>query len=242
LNEGVGKPDVLRGQSRHLVGFLPPEALRVGDFDSGLALHDHDEDDCHNNDGGQSYHFDVTHALVRLLALADNYPRMSTLLWWAWSFWDSLNGMDLNGSGNLTSYLSGQVRKLALAGIQPGSMAQAPALKRLILPQGELAQLLDGSQAMHYLAVVELRPGTVRGNHFHKNKGEYVYLITGRADLRVEELQTKAQEKIPLGPGDLAFVSTGVAHRIEVLEAGDAVEFSEAPFDPGDTYRYVLHD
>jgi len=152
--------------------------------------------------------------------------------------------MQTQPPATVSSYLAGQVRKQTLPRIQPGTEASMarPALKRLMLPQGELAQLLDGSRAIRFLAFVELRAGTQRGNHFHKKKEEYFYLIAGRVDLWVEDVVTKARQRIPLEPGDLAFGPTGVAHTIAVLDAGEAVEFSEAPFDPQDTFRYRVGD
>jgi mannose-6-phosphate isomerase-like protein (cupin superfamily) len=137
-------------------------------------------------------------------------------------------------------YLGGRVRKQVLPVFDSPPDAGAPLLKRLRLPQGELAQLLDGDQIIRYLAFIELREGTVRGNHFHRVKQEFVYIIHGRALLWVEDTVSSARDKVTLAPGELVFVPAGVAHRLDVLESGQAIEFSEARFDANDTHRYVV--
>ena len=148
--------------------------------------------------------------------------------------------MERDPAPALKLYLGGRVRKQALPRFDGPPGPSAPPLKRLLLPQGELAQLLDTEQSIRYLAFIELRDGTVRGNHFHKTKQEFIYLIRGRALLLVEDTQSKAQDRAPMEPGDLIFIPTGVAHRLEVLQTGQAVEFSETRFDPTDTYPYQL--
>src|SRR5436305_702140 len=79
--------------------------------------------------------------------------------------------------------LGGKVRKQALAVVQPPSVAESPTLKRLMLPQGELAQFYDGDEGIRYIAQIELQAGSVRGNHYHKAKEEWVYLISGEVNL-----------------------------------------------------------
>jgi mannose-6-phosphate isomerase-like protein (cupin superfamily) len=137
-------------------------------------------------------------------------------------------------------FLNGKVRKRALPAFELPLAPDAPTVKRLLLPQGELAQFYDADEAIRYLAFIELRAETVRGNHYHKVKEEWVYLIAGEAALIVEDIQAKKRESVPLKQGDLAVITTGVAHAIKVEKAGQAVEFSSARFDPLDTHKYPL--
>ena len=138
------------------------------------------------------------------------------------------------------NFLNGKVLKRSLPLIEPQNAAGSPTLKRLLLPQGELAQFFDGEDPVRYLAYIELRSGSARGNHFHKVKEEWIYMLSGEAVLWVEDVETKAQEKVGLKVGDLAFVKTGVAHAIHVLQTGQAIEFSSARFDPQDIYKYPI--
>src|SRR5262245_47891745 len=119
-----------------------------------------------------------------------------------------------------STWLEGKVWKQTLGLVQPPTPSDAPALKRLLLPQGELAQFYDGAEGIRYLACIELRPGTARGNHYHKVKAEYVYVIRGKVELIVEEVGSGGRVGIALETGDLAFIQTGVAHALRVIEPG----------------------
>lgn len=136
--------------------------------------------------------------------------------------------------------LGGKVTKWSLPIVQPSSTPDSPTLKRLMLPQGELAQFYDGEEGIRYIAQIELQAGTIRGNHYHKVKQEWVYVMSGEVTLVVENLESNGPEKVQLKPGDLAFIETGVVHALQVTESGQAIEFSTARFDPTDIYRHKL--
>lgn len=141
---------------------------------------------------------------------------------------------------NEITLLGGKVTKQALPMVQPPSGAESPALKRLMLPQGELAQFYDGEQGIRYIAQIELQAGTVRGNHYHKIKEEWVYMVSGEVNLIIEDINSKAHESTTLSAGDLAFIQTGIGHTLQVTKSGQAIEFSTARFDAADIYRYQL--
>src|SRR5690349_15248191 len=139
-----------------------------------------------------------------------------------------------------TTLLNGRVLKRALPVVEPENAAGSPTLKRLLLPQGELAQFFDGEEPLRYLAYIELRGGSARGNHFHKGKAEWIYLLSREAMLLLEDVETKEQGILPLKVGELAFVQTGIAHAIQVLKSGQAIGFSCARFDAEDIYKYPI--
>jgi hypothetical protein len=138
--------------------------------------------------------------------------------------------------------LGGKVLKRSLPVLQGVPAVGAPPLdlKRLLLPQGELAQFHDGGDAMRYIAFVELRPGTVRGNHYHDVKKEWFYVVLGELSLIVEDIATRARESVPLRTGDLVVIEAGVAHALVVAAPGQGIEFSPACFNPADTHRFPL--
>src|SRR5438445_5827047 len=111
--------------------------------------------------------------------------------------------------------LGGKVRKQALPIVHPPSAPESPTLKRLMLPQGELAQFYDGEEGIRYIAQIELQAGSVRGNHYHKVKREWVYMMSGEVTLIVEDLESKVRETALLLAGDLAFIQTGVVHALQ---------------------------
>lgn len=141
---------------------------------------------------------------------------------------------------NTISWLSGNVSKQSLPCLAPPTAPNAPMLKRLLLPQGELAQFHDSETPVRYLALLDLMEGTIRGQHYHLKKKEWVYLGRGELTLVAEDLATKERETIPVRAGDLVHIAPGIAHALRVVEAGYAVEFSPHRFDPADTHRYPL--
>jgi uncharacterized cupin superfamily protein len=115
----------------------------------------------------------------------------------------------------------------------------APRLKRLALPQGELAHFSDGEK-IDYIAFVELRLGGIRGNHYHQKKEEAVYIIRGEMLLFIQDIQTRERAALTLQAGDLAVVPTQIAHAYQTTRPGDAVEFSRAKFDAADVHRFPV--
>jgi oxalate decarboxylase/phosphoglucose isomerase-like protein (cupin superfamily) len=113
-------------------------------------------------------------------------------------------------------------------------------LKRVLLPQGTLSQFHNGSPAIHYIAAFELVTGGVRGNHYHRRKLEYVYLLCGSISLALRDLASGREETVVMREGDLALIETEVVHAIVPLKAGLGVEFSPVPFDPEDVFKVQL--
>jgi mannose-6-phosphate isomerase-like protein (cupin superfamily) len=139
-----------------------------------------------------------------------------------------------------STFLNGKVvvRSLPVIDGRPGT--DAPRLKRLMLPQGELAQVYDGEPGIRYLAFVELRAGCIRGNHYHHAKEELVYVISGEVLMVVGDINSVARASFTLNPGDQAVISTGVAHALQTVRQGQAIEFSPAAFDAADVHPYAL--
>jgi len=138
------------------------------------------------------------------------------------------------------TFLNGGVTLRSLPVVATPPPPDAPSLKRLLLTQGELAQFYDGDEPIRYMAFIELVAGTSRGNHYHKVKFEYIYLLRGEVTLQVQEVNGSQSESVPLKAGDLVSIGTGIAHVLRVTESGQAIEFSPARFDAGDIYRFPL--
>ena len=138
------------------------------------------------------------------------------------------------------TFLQGKVTKQSLPLVPvPGPPGPA-GLKRLGLAQGQLAHFYNGPEGIRYMACLELRAGTTRGNHYHQRKAEWVYVIRGELRVTVEDVATRERQAFTLVEGDLAFIPTQVAHCMHVISSGEAVEFSPAQFDATDTVPYRL--
>jgi mannose-6-phosphate isomerase-like protein (cupin superfamily) len=141
---------------------------------------------------------------------------------------------------NSKTFVGGKVQKWSLPVIHGAPSVDSPTLKRLVLPQGELAQFYDGEQGIRYIAFAELKPESVRGNHYHNVKEEFVYVVSGETLLVVEDIQSKERASTDLKAGDLVFIPTRIAHALRPIQSGQAVEFSSAKFDAADVHRFPL--
>jgi uncharacterized RmlC-like cupin family protein len=124
-------------------------------------------------------------------------------------------------------FLDGKVIKRSLPVFQNSPPRDVVGPKRLLLAQGELANFYDGDEGIRYLALVELRVGQIRGNHFHRVKEEQIYIISGEVQLVTQSGDENMRVFIELRPGDLVSIAT-------------AVEFSKTRFDASDVERFQL--
>jgi mannose-6-phosphate isomerase-like protein (cupin superfamily) len=139
----------------------------------------------------------------------------------------------------LNSYFGGKVWiKPLIVTDQPATRADVQA--RLKFPNGELAVLGDGKTAIHHLSYVELKEAMPRGNHYHKLRHEYFYLISGDAEMVFEDIATKEQSGTLLRPGDLVYIKPEIAHVFVPRQEGHAIEYAAEIFDAADVYRYPL--
>ena len=122
-----------------------------------------------------------------------------------------------------STFLNGRVVKLSLPVIQG---------------RGELAQIYDSDEGIRYLAFIELRKDTVRGNHYHEAKNEVIYVIQGEIQLAVEDIVTKERASFCLSTGDLAILPVRIAHGFRTVVAGQGVEWSPTRFDAADITPY----
>jgi Cupin domain len=139
-----------------------------------------------------------------------------------------------------SAFLNGKVLKRSLPALQLPLGPEAPRLKRLFFPQGELAHFYDADEGMRYIAFIELLSGQVRGNHYHKIKEEWVYVIRGEVLLHVADLGSEARASVALQAGDLALIQTRIAHAWQTVQPGQAIEFSTTRFDAADIHPFPL--
>ncbi len=119
-----------------------------------------------------------------------------------------------------------------------------PAERRIISAKGEMAQILNrAGESFRHLVYWDLDSGKsnqTRGNHYHLCKTERYYVISGRLELLLEDARSLQGEKIQITAGDCITVHPYVAHAFRSLVYSQVLEFSPAPYDPGDTKPYDL--
>jgi hypothetical protein len=139
-----------------------------------------------------------------------------------------------------SEYLAGKVVKWSLPVISGRPGPDAPTLKRLFLSQGELAQVYDSDDGIRYLAVIEARMGSIRGNHYHKIKEEWIYVLQGELLVLVQDIKNNEHAPVSLRTGDMLRIQTSIAHLMRTVEPGQAIEFSKARFSAADIFPFPL--
>ncbi len=110
---------------------------------------------------------------------------------------------------------------------------------RILTAAGEIAQVVNGSP-FRFLSYLEFTPDMARGNHYHQNKEEYLYVLKGILRAVCRDLDSNETAHLELHAGDLLTIQPRCAHMFIAAEYAQAFEFSAEPFDPDDTYRYNL--
>ncbi|MGZ8920903.1 MAG: cupin domain-containing protein [Limisphaerales bacterium] len=137
------------------------------------------------------------------------------------------------------SYLGGRATvKSLLVTDQPATRAEVCA--RILSPRGEMAVLTDGSTPLRHLSYLEFRQGMLRGNHYHKLRHEYCYLISGELTLTLADIGTGEKAVVQMRTGDLAYVTPGIAHALNPTATGHAVEYAAEPFDLADVFPHQI--
>jgi mannose-6-phosphate isomerase-like protein (cupin superfamily) len=147
--------------------------------------------------------------------------------------------ISITGKGIPTVLAKVAVRRLAI--YTPPLTAPLTEGGRITTAAGEIAQLVSGEE-FRYLAYLEFlhKPDVARGNHYHLHKTESLYVLHGRLRTVFKDIETDEMQTVELQPGDIATIQPGCAHVFVPLEYTHALEFSPQPFDPDDTYRYML--
>ncbi|MFH0936527.1 MAG: WxcM-like domain-containing protein [Candidatus Woesearchaeota archaeon] len=84
--------------------------------------------------------------------------------------------------------------------------------------------------------------GKIRGNHYHKNKEEYIIILKGKAKVYLEDINTKERlEGIIMSVGDRIRIGKNIAHAIKGFNPVIFFSYATRPFeeDP-DTYKHEV--
>lgn len=103
-----------------------------------------------------------------------------------------------------------------------------PDIARIVKTRGELANI-SYDESINYIAYVEFpSDGVPRANHFHEEKVEHMYLVTGkvRAFYRLANDDAAVVHEELLEAGDLVTIEPGWVHAYITVEPGHAIEYS----------------
>jgi mannose-6-phosphate isomerase-like protein (cupin superfamily) len=107
--------------------------------------------------------------------------------------------------------------------------------KRLIQPRGELALIEDGKLFRH-LGYFSLKRGQdfYRGGHYHLNKIEHFYVISGRILIRLHDMETGEKSVVEVRTGDCVILHPNCAHRFEAIEDAQVIEYYDSVYSKDD--------
>jgi mannose-6-phosphate isomerase-like protein (cupin superfamily) len=111
--------------------------------------------------------------------------------------------------------------------------------RRIVEPRGELVLIEDGKQ-FRRLACFSLKPGGgyFRGGHYHRDKVEHLYVISGRLRIRAADLETGERFEMELSTGSRVTIFPGCAHRFEAVEDARVIEYCDSVHNAEDDIRY----
>ncbi len=98
------------------------------------------------------------------------------------------------------------------------------------------AIFLNSTESISTVAVVEYVPdGEVRGNHYHKNKREVLYIIEGKVKIYFWEPSSKEIEETILEKGHLITIEPNLGHAFKAIKPTLGFEMGSCPCNPDDT-------
>lgn len=113
--------------------------------------------------------------------------------------------------------------------------------------RGSISDILIGEKIEH-VGIINSKAKTIRGSHYHKISTQYNYILKGKIELTIKDVNDpKAKkEKIILNEGDYVKIPPNVIHRLKaIVDSTFLVLTSEARIGKSyeeDTYRVNLDD
>ncbi|AVV41290.1 cupin domain-containing protein [Streptomyces sp. ID05-04B] len=111
---------------------------------------------------------------------------------------------------------------------------------RLSSPAGDLVRFANGD-TYRFAAYWDCLPGgPCRGNHYHLDKTEVMFVISGELRAAYYDLDTGQRFDTVLVAGDLVTVHPRLVHSYMALSPTQVVEVASHAYSPSDTHPYVL--
>ncbi|RTZ93216.1 MAG: hypothetical protein DSY91_02535 [Deltaproteobacteria bacterium] len=107
--------------------------------------------------------------------------------------------------------------------------------------RGRLVQIMDGTTPFAHLVYLDFKvtdPPVYRGGHYHEKKLEVFYVITGRIEVELFDLDTGWRGMLTIAPGDKLTLLPRLAHRFRALEYAQVIEIAPVAYDPSDVFPF----
>jgi quercetin dioxygenase-like cupin family protein len=129
----------------------------------------------------------------------------------------------------------------------PPSPPKEPAVRAIEIAfeddNGEIANILD--VAIGHVAVIRSVAGAVRGNHYHKQDEQWIYVASGRMVVRAIDPVTERQWNYYVEEGELEYMPPGIAHAYYFPKETLFLNMTPRPRDPkleGQTVPWEVWD
>jgi dTDP-4-dehydrorhamnose 3,5-epimerase-like enzyme len=116
---------------------------------------------------------------------------------------------------------------------------EIPGPKRWEDERGESAQVAYREEIRH-LAVLEIRKGFSRANHYHERKEEVFYVVSGSLKALFLDIDSHDRDETTLEKGDKISIRPRCGHLFQGLEDSLIVEYSPQVYEEGDSYPLML--
>jgi dTDP-4-dehydrorhamnose 3,5-epimerase-like enzyme len=112
--------------------------------------------------------------------------------------------------------------------------------KRFIEERGELVLLSDGDEIGH-ITFFTLKPGKTffRGGHFHKKKTEKFYVVSGKLNILIVDVDTKEKDIIEIIAGQRVTIYPFCAHKFQAVTKSQVIEYYASAYDIDDDIRFT---
>ena len=106
--------------------------------------------------------------------------------------------------------------------------------KRLIQERGELSLIEDGDTFRHLGYFSLLANKGYRGGHYHQQKNEKFYVISGSLQIDLIDVESLEKEQVKAEAGTKITIYPGLAHLFQAIEDAQVIEYYNAVFDNSD--------
>ena len=112
-------------------------------------------------------------------------------------------------------------------------------VKRWEEEKGEFVQIAY-QEEIHHLAILEIRKGFSRGNHYHRRKEEIFYVFRGKLRALFMDMESLQKEEKVLEKGERIRIKPHCGHFFDALEDSLLVEYSPQIYEEEDRYKINL--
>ena len=93
--------------------------------------------------------------------------------------------------------------------------------------RGEIFDILDDEIILH-VGLITAKTGAIRGHHYHKRAKQYNYILGGKLELRVSDINEseRDEKKYILEKSDFVYIPNGLVHTLIALKDSKFIDLN----------------